>query len=125
MNKSDLDKSDLEINLVNQSTATTQSALPTKSCSLNALNTELSTSSSSKSTQSSSPPVASSPDSVKAKLNGLLMLSKKASTNSLDSSSNASLEQVDPSFLSLISSSSIILTPSPSPTPGNSLSFFF
>lgn len=120
-----MSKLELEINLdksTKSSGAATSATIPTKSCSLNALNTELasplSTSQSSQSTQSSSsPPPVSSPDSVKAKLNGLLALSKKASTNSLELNSSQEI-QIDPSFLSLISSSSVILTPSPSPTPG-------
>lgn len=95
----------------------TTNQLATKSCSLNALNDSFSYSLS----PSSSPPTACSPDSVTAKLNGLLMLSKKSSTNSLKQglSRNSSMETIDTNLLSIISSSSVILTPSPSPTPGN------
>ena len=122
MSKQEIDKTSLEINLDQQAIGLTN-----KSFSMGALNTNVklpastslsSSSSSQSSNQAGSPPIASSPDSVKAKLNGLLALSKKPSTNSLDLSFNGSLEHIDPNFLSLISSSSVILTPSPSPTPG-------
>ena len=120
MSKTQLDSSNLEIKIDAQynDPDLNAAALSAKSASLNSLNVSQEYMSLSQQLNAISP---NSDFSVKAKLNGLLMLSKKSSVNSLngkqDLSRGSSLEQIDPSYLSAISSS-VILTPCPSPTPG-------
>lgn len=119
MSKTQLDSSNLEIKIDAQynDPDLNAAALSAKSASLNSLNVSQEYMSLSQQLNAISP---NSDFSVKAKLNGLLMLSKKSSVNSLngkqDLSRGSSLEQIDPSYLSAISSS-VILTPCPSPTP--------
>jgi hypothetical protein len=112
MSSAQFDPSKIEIKNDNDCNPT----ISNKSVSLNALNTDLLLLTNI--SGSLTPLNATSPDSVKAKLNGLLMLSKKSSINSLkqDLSRGSSLEQIDPSYLSAISSS-VILSPCPSPSP--------
>jgi hypothetical protein len=119
MSKTQLDSSSLEIKIDAQynDPNLNAAALSEKSASLNSLNVSQDYMTLSQQMNAISP----TDYSVKAKLNGLLMLSKKSSVNSLngkqDLSRVSSLEQIDPSYLSAISSS-VILTPCPSPTPG-------